>query len=74
MSNRIALGRREELTHRDTLKASLAEFISTFIFVFAGQGSGAALGTSFTITEYLPIFPDKYTLLIMYACMLSLYI
>ncbi|KMZ62891.1 Aquaporin TIP1-1 [Zostera marina] len=40
--NRIALGRREEVTHRDTLKASLAEFISTLIFVFAGQGSGVA--------------------------------
>lgn len=50
MLNRIALGRPEDLTHRDTLKASLAEFISTFIFVFAGQGSGAAFGTSFTIT------------------------
>ncbi|KAL5155421.1 putative aquaporin TIP-type [Glycine soja] len=38
----IAVGRPEEATHPDTLKAALAEFISTFIFVFAGSGSGIA--------------------------------
>ncbi|RDX84219.1 putative aquaporin TIP-type [Mucuna pruriens] len=38
----IAVGRPEEATHPDTLKAGLAEFISTFIFVFAGSGSGIA--------------------------------
>lgn len=38
----IAIGRPEEATHPDTLKAALAEFISTFIFVFAGSGSGIA--------------------------------
>ncbi|XP_059463469.1 aquaporin TIP1-1-like [Corylus avellana] len=38
----IAVGRTEEVTHPDNLKAALAEFISTLIFVFAGQGSGMA--------------------------------
>ncbi|KAK7337124.1 hypothetical protein VNO77_17684 [Canavalia gladiata] len=38
----IAVGRPEEATHPDTLKAALAEFISTLIFVFAGSGSGIA--------------------------------
>lgn len=38
----IAIGRPEEATHPDALKAALAEFISTLIFVFAGSGSGIA--------------------------------
>ncbi|MED6220299.1 aquaporin-like protein [Stylosanthes scabra] len=38
----IAIGRPEEATHPDTLKAGLAEFISTLIFVFAGSGSSIA--------------------------------
>lgn len=38
----IAVGRPEEATHPAALKAALAEFISTLIFVFAGQGSGLA--------------------------------
>ena len=38
----IAIGGREEATHPDALKAALAEFISTLIFVFAGSGSGIA--------------------------------
>ncbi|XP_049400861.1 aquaporin TIP1-1 [Solanum stenotomum] len=40
--SRIAIGRTEEATHPDALKAALAEFISTLIFVFAGSGSGVA--------------------------------
>lgn len=40
--NRIAVGTRDEATHPDALKAALAEFISTLIFVFAGEGSGMA--------------------------------
>jgi aquaporin TIP len=40
--SRIAIGRPEEASHPDTLKAALAEFISTLIFVFAGEGSGMA--------------------------------
>lgn len=38
----IAIGNPQEATHPDTLKAGLAEFISTFIFVFAGSGSSIA--------------------------------
>lgn len=38
----IAVGRPEEAAHPDALKAGLAEFISTLIFVFAGEGSGMA--------------------------------
>lgn len=40
--NRIAVGRPEEAYHPDALKAALAEFFSTLIFVFAGQGAGMA--------------------------------
>ncbi|CAL9094840.1 Major intrinsic protein [Musa troglodytarum] len=40
--SRIAVGTTEEATHPSALKAALAEFICTFIFVFAGQGSGMA--------------------------------
>ncbi|XP_031484195.1 aquaporin TIP1-2-like [Nymphaea colorata] len=40
--SRVAWGRPEEATHPDTLKCALAEFISTLIFVFAGEGSGMA--------------------------------
>lgn len=38
----IAVGRPEETYHPDALRAGLAEFISTLIFVFAGEGSGMA--------------------------------
>lgn len=39
---RIAVGRPDEVYHANTFKAALAEFISTLIFVFAGEGSGMA--------------------------------
>ncbi|XP_030475618.1 aquaporin TIP1-1 [Syzygium oleosum] len=38
----IAVGRPEEAYHPDALKMALAEFFSTLIFVFAGEGSGMA--------------------------------
>nr|AAN40746.1 tonoplast intrinsic protein [Kandelia candel] len=38
----IAVGHPHEATRPDVLKAALAEFISTLIFVFAGEGSGMA--------------------------------
>ncbi|KAH7553517.1 hypothetical protein ACOSP7_029757 [Xanthoceras sorbifolium] len=38
----IAVGHPREATQPDALKAALAEFISTLIFVFAGEGSGMA--------------------------------
>ncbi|KAK9280223.1 hypothetical protein L1049_013910 [Liquidambar formosana] len=38
----IAIGGPEEVYGPDALKAALAEFFSTLIFVFAGEGSGMA--------------------------------
>ncbi|KAM4106379.1 hypothetical protein ACB094_04G061400 [Castanea mollissima] len=38
MPRRYAFGRADEATHPDSIRATLAEFISTFIFVFAGEG------------------------------------
>lgn len=40
---RYAFGRPEEATHPDSMRATLAEFVSTFIFVFAAEGSQLAL-------------------------------
>jgi aquaporin TIP len=45
--SRIAVGTHHEVYETGALKAALAEFISTLIFVFAGQGSGVAFGESF---------------------------
>lgn len=42
---RYAFGRVEEVTHPDSIRATLAEFLSTLVFVFAGEGSVLALGT-----------------------------
>jgi aquaporin TIP len=44
--SRIAVGSHHEVYETGALKAALAEFISTLIFVFAGQGSGVAFGES----------------------------
>lgn len=38
----VAFGHRDEFRQPGAIKAALAEFISTLIFVFAGQGSGMA--------------------------------
>ncbi|XP_019192699.1 PREDICTED: aquaporin TIP1-3-like [Ipomoea nil] len=40
--HRIAIGNPGEAAHPDALRAAFAEFFSTLIFVFAGQGSGMA--------------------------------
>ncbi|KAF5182156.1 Aquaporin tip1-1 [Thalictrum thalictroides] len=54
--NQIAVGRYEdEITHPGALKAALAEFISTLIFVFAGEGSGMAFAK---LTEGGPSSPE----------------
>lgn len=37
----------EDAAHSNTIRAALAEFLSTFIFVFAGEGSVLALGIFF---------------------------
>ncbi|KAL6583669.1 putative aquaporin TIP3-2 [Orobanche minor] len=43
MPRRYAFGRADEATHPDSIKATLSEFLSTFIFVFAGEGSVLAI-------------------------------
>lgn len=44
MSTRsYAFGRLDEANHPDSIRATIAEFISTCIFVFAGEGSALAL-------------------------------
>lgn len=50
---RLAIGTPAEVTHPDALKAALAEFFSTFIFVFAGRGSLIAFGMQF-IPRHIP--------------------
>lgn len=40
--SRVAVGSHHEVYQAGALKAAVAEFISTLIFVFAGQGSGMA--------------------------------
>ncbi|KAH7692214.1 Major intrinsic protein [Dioscorea alata] len=40
---RIILGRRNEAVHPDTVRATVAEFIATAIFVFAAEGSVLSL-------------------------------
>ncbi|XP_022864884.1 aquaporin TIP1-1-like [Olea europaea var. sylvestris] len=39
---RVAFGHRDEFRQPGAIKAALAEFFSTLIFVFAGEGSGMA--------------------------------
>lgn len=41
---RYAFGRTEDVSHPDSIRATLSEFVSTFIFVFASEGSVLALG------------------------------
>lgn len=53
--NRIALGSHQEVYHPGALKAAFAEFISTLIFVFAGQGSGMAFSESSAVCPLLPM-------------------
>ncbi|KAF2312549.1 hypothetical protein GH714_035036 [Hevea brasiliensis] len=51
MPRRYALGRAEEATNPDSMRAALAEFVSTLIFVFAGEGSVLALDKLYRETE-----------------------
>lgn len=41
---KIALGTTREATQPDCLQALVVEFITTFLFVFAGVGSAMAAG------------------------------
>lgn len=49
---RYELGKAEEAIQPETLKAIVAEFLATFTFVFATEGSILALGMS-SHTHYL---------------------
>ena len=42
---KIALGTTREATQPDCIKALVVEFVTTFLFVFAGVGSAMAAGT-----------------------------
>ena len=42
---RFTVGRSEDATHPDTIRAAISEFIATAIFVFAAEGSVLSLGT-----------------------------
>lgn len=66
---RIAIGTPGEASHPDAMKAALAEFFSTLIFVFAGEGSGMAfskidvsIGFDFNVIE--SCFPLNCNLLL----------
>ncbi|XP_058090209.1 aquaporin TIP3-1-like [Magnolia sinica] len=48
---RFAFGRAEEARHPDSMRAALSEFVATFIFVFAGEGSVLALGKLYQDTS-----------------------
>lgn len=39
------MGRSEDATHPDTIRAAISEFLATAIFVFAAEGSILSLGT-----------------------------
>lgn len=63
----FALGRADEATHPDSIRAALAEFFSTFIFVFAGEGSVLALG------KQINLYPPHMQLYILYILSMHLY-
>ncbi|GMH17439.1 hypothetical protein Nepgr_019280 [Nepenthes gracilis] len=62
---RYAFGRPEEATHPDSVRATLAEFLSTLIFVFAGEGSLLALGKMYK--EVPPVLESGSLVLIALA-------
>lgn len=51
---RIAVGNTNEFTQPGAIKAAIAEFISTLIFVFAGSGAGIAYNS---LTDNGPASP-----------------
>ncbi|PIA35334.1 hypothetical protein AQUCO_03500020v1 [Aquilegia coerulea] len=50
-TGRYAFGRADDMTHPDSIRATLAEFVSTFIFVFAGEGTTLALAKMYSGSE-----------------------
>ncbi|GMJ13495.1 beta-tonoplast intrinsic protein [Hibiscus trionum] len=53
-TRRYEVGRADEATHPDSMRATLAEFLATIIFVFAGEGSILALGKMYKDTSTTP--------------------
>lgn len=49
MPRRYEFGRTDDATHPHTVRATLAEFLSTFIFVFAAEGSLLALDKMYSV-------------------------
>ena len=74
MPRRHAFGRADEATHPDSMRAALAEFVSTFVFVFDGEGSVLALGTGYNayIVKYYPS-PSPASVYIHFQSLVLLY-
>ncbi|KAL9268372.1 Aquaporin TIP3-1-like protein [Drosera capensis] len=68
---RYAFGRPEEVTHPDSIRATLAEFLSTLIFVFAAEGSLLSLGKMYK--EWPPVLESGSLVLIALASAFSLF-
>lgn len=69
MPRTYTFGRAEEATHPDSMRAALAEFISTLVFVFAGEGSVLALDKLYSE----PGPPDSGLIMIALAHALALF-
>lgn len=54
---RYEFGSAAESTHPDSMRAALSEFLSTFIFVFAGEGAILALDKMYREDQPAPILP-----------------
>lgn len=49
---RFAFGRTEDAIHPNTMRAALAEFLATAIFVFGAEGSVLSLGKAMAARMY----------------------
>ena len=58
-------GRADEATHPDSIRATLAEFLSTFVFVFAGEGSILSLGSQFFQLYMRRSYPITFSQLVL---------
>ena len=61
MSGNVAFGRFDDSFSAASLKAYVAEFISTLVFVFAGVGSAIAYSESITQCLLLQSFVHSWT-------------
>nr|AOR06335.1 tonoplast intrinsic protein 3 [Kosteletzkya pentacarpos] len=53
-TRRYEVGRADEATHPDSMRATLAEFLAAIIFVFAGEGSILAIDKMYKDTSTTP--------------------